>query len=105
MRPDSRREPSRGGAGMKHFGRRLKMESKQTARKSKANVILAKTRVSARLQAEGDYEAARRRDSKVRNFVQRADIERAAGAAAPRNKREAQGMVTAEAIGRQGEPQ
>ena len=49
------------------------MESKQTTKKSKANVILAKTRMSAKLQGEGDYEAARRYDRKVRKFVQRAD--------------------------------
>lgn len=80
------------------------MESKQTTKKSKANVILAKTRMSAKLQGEGDYEAARRYDSGTRKFVQRADIEGAARAAAPRNKREAQEMAAAEAIGRQGEP-
>src|SRR5579871_1299081 len=80
------------------------MESKQTAKKSKANVILAKTRTSAKLQGEGDYEAARRYDKGVQKFAQHADIERAARAAAPRNKREAQEMAEAEAIGRQGEP-
>jgi bacterioferritin len=80
------------------------MESKQTTKKSKANVILAKTRMSARLQGEGDYQAARRYDRNVRKFVQRADIEGAARAAAPRNKREAQEMAAAEAIGRRGEP-
>ena len=78
------------------------MESKQTPKKSKVNVILAKTRMSAKLQGEGDYEAARRYDSDVRKFVQRADIGRAARAAAPRNKREAAEMAAA--IGRQGEP-
>jgi bacterioferritin len=80
------------------------MESKQTPKKSKANVILAKTRMSAKLQGEGDYEAARRYDIGVRKFVQHADVGRAARAAAPRNKREAQEMAAAEAIGRQGEP-
>jgi hypothetical protein len=58
------------------------MESKQTPKKSKVNVILAKTRMSAKLQGEGDYEAARRYDSDVRKFVQRADIGRAARAVA-----------------------
>ena len=80
------------------------MESKQTPKKSKVNVILAKTRTSAKLQGEGDYEAARRYDSDVRKFVQHADIERTARAAGSRNKREAQEMAAAEAIGRQGEP-
>ena len=54
------------------------METKQTAKKSKPNVILAKTRVSGKLQGEGDYEAARRYDSDVRKFVRRTDIGRAA---------------------------
>jgi len=81
------------------------MESKQTSKKSKPNVILAKTRITGKLQGEGDYEAARRYDSDVRKFVRRADIERAARAAAPKNKREAEEMAAAEAIGRQGEPQ
>src|SRR5260370_34888573 len=89
---------------MNHSRRRMKVESKQTTKKSKANVILAKTRMSAKLQGEGDYEAARRYDRNVRKFVRRADIEGAARAAAPRNKREAQEMAAAEAIGRQGEP-
>jgi bacterioferritin len=79
------------------------MESKQTPKKSKANVILAKTRLSAKLQGEGDYEAARRYDSNARKFVRRANIERAARAAAPRNEREARQMATAESIGQQGE--
>ncbi len=81
------------------------MESKQTPKKSKPNVILGKTRITAKLQGEGDYEAARRYDRDVRKFVRRTDIERAARAAAPKNKREAQEMAAAEAIGRQGEPQ
>ena len=83
------------------------MESKQaskTSKKSKPNAILAKTRVTGKLQGEGDYEAARRYDSDVRKFVRRADIERAAHAAAPKSRREAEEMAAAEAIGRQGEP-
>jgi bacterioferritin len=81
------------------------MESKQTAKKSKANAILAKTRVSGKLQGEGDYEAARRYDSEQRKFVKRGNVQAAARAAAPKNKREAEEMEMAEAIGRQGEPQ
>jgi bacterioferritin len=80
------------------------MESKHSAKKSKANVVLKKTRMNEKIQGEGDYEAARRYDSNLRKFVHSADIESAARAAAPRNKREAQEMATAEAIGRQGEP-
>jgi bacterioferritin len=81
------------------------MESKQPAKKSKPNVILAKTRITRKVQGEGDYEAARRYDTDVRKFVRRADIGRAARAAAPANKREAEEMAMAEAVGRQGEPQ
>jgi bacterioferritin len=80
------------------------MESKQTHRKSKGNVILAKTRVSAKLQGEGDYESGRRYDREVRRFVQHTDTARVAREAAPKNKREAQELASAEAIGRQGEP-
>jgi bacterioferritin len=80
------------------------MESKQAHKKSKGNIILAKTRVSAKLQGEGDYESARRYDRETRKFVQHTDTERVARDAAPRNKREAQEMAAAEAIGRQGEP-
>ncbi|MGO9935420.1 MAG: hypothetical protein ACLPV8_26910 [Steroidobacteraceae bacterium] len=79
------------------------MGQKQAARKSKSNV-LAKTRMTGKLQGEGDYEAARRYDRAARKFVQHADISRAARAAALRNKREAEEMAAAEAIGRQGEP-
>jgi bacterioferritin len=81
------------------------MESKQAPKKSKSNVILGKTRMTAKLQGEGDYEAARRYDSNTGKFVRRAGIERVARAAAPKNKREAQEMAAAEAVGRQGEPQ
>ncbi len=81
------------------------MESRQAPKKSKANVILAKTRIARKVQGEGDYEAARRFDSDERKFVQRTDVGRVARAAAPKNEREAQEMATAEAVGRQGEPQ
>jgi bacterioferritin len=80
------------------------MQNKQATKKSKSNV-LAKARLTGKLQGEGDYEAARRYDSAVRRFVRHADVARAARAAAPRNKREAQEMATAEASGRLGEPQ
>ena len=81
------------------------METKQSPKKSKPNVILAKTRITGKAQGEGDYEAARRYDSDVHKFVRHADTERAARAAAPRNKREAEEMAAAEAVGRLGEPQ
>lgn len=52
------------------------------------------------VQGEGDYAAARRYRSKIENFVRTADIEGAAHAAAPKNKREAAEMAAAEAAGR-----
>ena len=55
---------------------------------------------AARVQGEGDYDATRRYLKDVENFVHTADIERAARAAAPRNRREAAEMVAAEAAGR-----
>ena len=59
---------------------------KQTnAEKIEAQLILAKTRTTGKLRGEGDYEAARRYDTDVRKFVRRADIGRAARAAAPKN--------------------
>ncbi len=79
------------------------MDRKQVTSKSKPNVLV-KTRMAGKLQGEGDYEAARRYDGAVRKFVRGADIERAARAAAPRNKHEVEEMARAEAIGRQGEP-
>jgi hypothetical protein len=53
-----------------------------------------------RVQGEGDYEATRRYDRDVQNFVATADIEAAARAAAPRNAREAAEMAAAERAGR-----
>ena len=52
------------------------------------------------VQGEGDYEAARRYRTKIENYVRTADIEGAAHAAAPKNKREAAEMAAAEAAGR-----
>jgi bacterioferritin len=55
---------------------------------------------AARVQGEGDYDATRRYLKDVESFVHTADIERAARAAAPRNRREAAEMAAAEAAGR-----
>jgi hypothetical protein len=52
------------------------------------------------LQGEGDYEAARRYRKDVGEFLETADIEKAARAAAPGSKREAEEMAAAEAAGR-----
>jgi hypothetical protein len=65
---------------------------KRTAAKS--------SEAGTRVQGEGDYDAARRYRSKIENYVRTADIEGAARAAAPRNKREAAEMAAAEAAGR-----
>jgi len=80
------------------------MESKQAGKKGKPNAILAKTRITGKVQGEGDYEAARRYDSDTRKFVRRGAVESAARAAAPKDRREAQALEAAEAVARQGEP-
>jgi len=59
-------------------------------------------RTMVRVQGEGDYEAARRYEKDVERFVHATNIVRAARAAAPRNKREAEEMAAAEAVGRAG---
>jgi bacterioferritin len=72
------------------------------ARSKKASKSKAPSgrRPGARVQGEGDYDATRRYLKDVEKFVQTADIERAARAAAPRNRREAAEMAAAEAAGR-----
>jgi hypothetical protein len=52
------------------------------------------------VQGEGDYEAARRYQTDVGNFVRAANIERAARAAAPQDEDEARELAEAEAAGR-----
>jgi len=79
------------------------MEGRRVRKQPKSN-LAGKGSGAGHLQGEGDYASARRYDSAVRRFVRRADIEGAARAAAPRNKREAEEMAEAEAAGRQGEP-
>ncbi len=79
------------------------MTRKQVARKTDSNGS-AKNRITARLQGEGDYEAARRYDSAVRRFVRHVDVDQAAQAAAPRSKHEAAELAEAEAVGRRGDP-
>jgi hypothetical protein len=54
----------------------------------------------ARVQGEGDYEAARRYRHEVEEYLQTADIEGAARAAAPHDEQEAKEMAAAEAAGR-----
>jgi hypothetical protein len=52
------------------------------------------------VQGEGNYRAARRYRQSVESFVGSHDIEKAARAAAPRNRAEAKEMSRAESVGR-----
>jgi len=53
-----------------------------------------------RVQGEGDYEAARRYDEKMRDHVQHHDIEREARDAEPTSEGEEREMENAEEIGK-----
>ncbi len=52
------------------------------------------------IQGEGDYRSAREYREEVKEFLQRADVEKAARDAAPRNPEEARELEEAEAAGR-----
>lgn len=52
------------------------------------------------IQGEGDYEAARRYRKEVKDFVDKADIDKAAHEAAPRSADEQREMDEAERTGR-----
>ena len=52
------------------------------------------------IQGEGDYRAAREYREDVQQYLQHADVEKAARAAAPRDRREARELERAEAQGR-----
>lgn len=52
------------------------------------------------LQGEGNYDATRRYDKSVRDFVEAGSVDDAAAAAAPENAAEAEELARAEAIGR-----
>jgi hypothetical protein len=54
----------------------------------------------SRVQGEGDYRAARRHRSKVRQFIATSDTEKLAREAAPRSKTEQQELLEAERQGR-----
>jgi hypothetical protein len=59
------------------------------------------------IQGEGDYRSAREYREDVQQFLQHADVEKAARDAAPRDRREARELESAEAQGRsraRGEP-
>jgi hypothetical protein len=53
------------------------------------------------VQGEGDYDAARRYDKDVHDFVKSADIDKAAHDAAPHSPDEQREMTDAERAGRQ----
>lgn len=54
----------------------------------------------AKVQGEGDYEAARHYRGKLKNFIATHDVEKVARAAAPRSAAEARSMTDAEAVGK-----
>lgn len=72
---------------------------KPSSRK-KATTRRKPTARASDVQGEGNYRAARRYRQKVETYVGSHDIEQAARAAAPRNRREAREMNRAETVGR-----
>jgi hypothetical protein len=56
--------------------------------------------IKAKLQGEGDYEAARRHRGKLKSFIATHDVAKVARAAAPRSTAEARSMQQAEASGK-----
>jgi hypothetical protein len=52
------------------------------------------------VQGEGDYEAARRYRQEVKDYVEHADIDKAAHAAAPKSDEEKRAMEAAEREGK-----
>jgi hypothetical protein len=52
------------------------------------------------IQGEGDYEAARRYRQDVKDFVDKADIDKAAHEAAPKSPDEQREMTEAERVGK-----
>ena len=74
--------------------------AKAKSKKTSKSASRAGGKAAPQIQGEGDYDATRRYLKDVEKFVHTADIERAARAAAPRNKREAAEMAVAEAAGR-----
>jgi hypothetical protein len=52
------------------------------------------------IQGEGDYEAARRYDKEVKDFVGKADIDKAAHDAAPKSPAEQSELEEAERVGK-----
>jgi len=53
-----------------------------------------------KVQGEGDYEATRRYRKRTEKFLENNDVQKAAAAAAPASRREAQDMKAAEAAGK-----
>lgn len=74
--------------------------AKSKSKKTTKSAAASGRKSAPQIQGEGDYDATRRYLKDVEKFVHTADIERAARAAAPRNKQEAAEMAAAEAAGR-----
>ena len=55
---------------------------------------------TARVQGEGDYEAAKRYREETERFLEKADVQELARKAAPKSKQEAQELTQAEQVGR-----
>jgi hypothetical protein len=60
----------------------------------------AKVAESAKVQGEGDYEAARRFRKRTADYLKNNDVEKAAVRAAPRSRADAEDMAAAEAAGK-----
>src|SRR5580704_15514798 len=78
--------------------------AKAKSRKPSKSKTAAAIRPATRIQGEGDYDATRRYLRDVEKFVHTADIDKAARAAAPRNRREAAELAGAESVARRGDP-
>jgi len=77
------------------------MRERSGPRRARASVRGGAASNGNGVQGEGDYQATRRYQADVGNYVRSANIERAARAAAPRNEDEARELAEAEAAGRQ----
>lgn len=76
------------------------MESSEYQNTAGPETTAANTPDSDPIQGEGDYRAAREYREGVQQFLQHADVEKAAREAAPRDRSEARELERAEAQGR-----
>lgn len=61
---------------------------------------MARLEKSSKVQGEGDYQAARRYRQRVKEYLDGANVRKAAKQAAPRSRGEAEQLSAAEAAGR-----